>query len=250
MKLALLSDIHANLHALDACIAHAQAQGATRFAVLGDSVGYGAFPAQTLDRIMALVDGGGLAILGNHDLMALSPPAHRDTHGQQTAAWTHDRLKHEHLAFLRALPHTARVGPCWLVHASADAPIRWRYVDNEMTAQDSLDAACQHDGVHVVLGGHVHHQRLYYQGHGGRLMAFSPADGVAVPTPAHRRWLATVGSVGQPRDGSPAAMYALFDLAGLALTFHRVRYDHSAAAAAVRSAGLPESLAERLETGQ
>ena len=81
-------------------------------------------------------------------------------------------------------------------------------------------------------------------------MAFAPTAGVPIPTPAHRQWIATVGSVGQPRDGQPTAMYAMFDLAQSRLTFHRVPYDHLAAAAAVRRAGLPEYFAQRLEEGR
>jgi diadenosine tetraphosphatase ApaH/serine/threonine PP2A family protein phosphatase len=81
-------------------------------------------------------------------------------------------------------------------------------------------------------------------------MAFKPTAGVAIPTPKHRQWIATVGSVGQPRDGNPRAMYALFDDVAATLTFHRVAYDHRAAARAIRKAGLPEFFAHRLETGQ
>ena len=81
-------------------------------------------------------------------------------------------------------------------------------------------------------------------------MKFKPTPGVAVPVPKHRHWLATIGSVGQPRDGNPQAMYALFDTDKMQLTFHRVAYDHAAAAAAIRRAGLPAYFADRLERGQ
>jgi diadenosine tetraphosphatase ApaH/serine/threonine PP2A family protein phosphatase len=81
-------------------------------------------------------------------------------------------------------------------------------------------------------------------------MAFSPTPGVGIATPAHRHWIATVGSVGQPRDGDTRAAYALFDSAAMRLTFYRVAYDHLAAAHSVRAAGLPESLALRLENGR
>jgi diadenosine tetraphosphatase ApaH/serine/threonine PP2A family protein phosphatase len=104
--------------------------------------------------------------------------------------------------------------------------------------------------VHYVFGGHVHHQSLYYRGTGRQLMAFKPTAGVSIPTPKHRQWIATIGSVGQPRDGNPRAMYAVFDSTLAKLTFHRVAYDHRAAAQAVRQAGLPEFFAQRLETGQ
>jgi diadenosine tetraphosphatase ApaH/serine/threonine PP2A family protein phosphatase len=101
-----------------------------------------------------------------------------------------------------------------------------------------------------VFGGHVHQQSLYYRGAAHTLMAFEPTAGVAVATPAHRHWIATVGSVGQPRDGRTEAMYALFDTQALQLTFHRVAYDHLAAASSIRAAGLPENFAARLELGR
>jgi len=137
-----------------------------------------------------------------------------------------------------------------LVHASADAPERWHYVENERTSSLSLDAACANPQVRYVFGGHVHHQSLYYRGMGRQLMAFKPTADVSIPTPKHRQWIATIGSVGQPRDGNPRAMYAMFDSVAEKLTFYRVAYDHRAAARAVREAGLPEFFAQRLETGK
>lgn len=250
MKLALLSDIHANLQALSACVGHAEQQGARQFALLGDMVGYGGDPAPVMDRIMQLAQAGAVVLKGNHDAMALDPPRKSELLGEATAAWTHSQLTDEHRQFLAALPLTARMQSCFLVHASANAPADWQYVDDERSASASLAAATADPEVRYVFGGHVHHQTLYYKGSGGGLMAFSPTAGVPIPMPAHRHWIATVGSVGQPRDGRPRAMYALFDLTHSRLTFHRVPYDHTAAAAAVRRAGLPEQFAKRLEEGR
>ena len=250
MKLALFSDIHANLQALQACLEHAQQEGASQYAVLGDLVGYGGDPVAVMDRVMHMAQAGAVVVQGNHDEMALAPPAENTRMGEATAAWTHAQLNTEHLQFLTSLPLTARIETCFLVHASADAPQKWRYVEDQRSALASLDAASAQADVRYVLGGHVHHQTLYYKGSGQGLMAFKPTPGVPIPTPSHRQWIATVGSVGQPRDGKPLAMYALFDLAHSRLTFHRVAYDHAAAAAAVRRAGLPEYFAQRLEEGR
>jgi diadenosine tetraphosphatase ApaH/serine/threonine PP2A family protein phosphatase len=101
-----------------------------------------------------------------------------------------------------------------------------------------------------VFGGHVHEQRLFFQGAGRGAMGFEPTAGVPIPLPRHRRWLATVGSVGQPRDGRRDAMYALFDSTSTRLVFLRVPYDHEAAARAIRQAGLPEFYAQRLALGR
>jgi len=250
MKLALLSDVHANLQAFDACLAHARAHGARQVALLGDFVGYGADPVAVMQRVMALAEDGALVIRGNHDDMALYPPAEVKTIGDSTAQWTHDQLDAAQRDFLARLPLTIQDGPVLLVHATAEAPERWRYVYDSRAAAMSLDAARSLPEVRYVFGGHVHQQSLYYQGRSGSLMPFTPTAGVAVPLPRHRHWLATVGSVGQPRDGNPRAMYALFDGARAQLTFHRVDYDHHAAAAAIRRAGLPDYFAARLETGR
>jgi diadenosine tetraphosphatase ApaH/serine/threonine PP2A family protein phosphatase len=252
MKLALLSDIHANIQAMDACLAHATAQGASQIALLGDLVGYGADPVAVLQRTQHLVAAGAWALKGNHDAMAVAPPPTVTTIGDTTAAWTHAQLNPAQRQFLDALPLTFEHERLLLVHASADDPAKWRYVTDERAAAASLDAATAlHPTVRYVLGGHVHEQHLYYRGgNGPQLMKFSPTPGVPVPVPSHRHWLATVGSAGQPRDGKPQAMYALLDTTRQQLTFHRVVYDLAAAAAAIRAAGLPPFLADRLELGR
>jgi diadenosine tetraphosphatase ApaH/serine/threonine PP2A family protein phosphatase len=250
MKLALFSDIHANLQAFDACVEHAQAWGAQRFALLGDFVGYGADPVAVLRRVRAFADAGALVVKGNHDAMAVTPPQEVQTVGDSTAAWTHAQLSPDDLAFLERLPLTLQEGPVFLVHASADQPQAWHYVYGHLAAERSLDAVAGIGDVRYVLGGHVHQQALYYRGAGPGLMAFTPVPGVALPVPRHRHWLATVGSVGQPRDGDTRAMYAMLDVDSAQLTFHRVAYDHLAAAAAIRHAGLPEFFAQRLEAGR
>lgn len=250
MRLALLSDIHANLQALEACLDHARAQGADQLAFLGDLVGYGADPGPVVQRIMTLARQGAVVLMGNHDEMAVHPPLDNKTLGESTALWTHDRLSDAHLNFLEALPLTARLGRVLLVHATADDPTEWRYVYDTPVAELSLQAAGAIEGVRYVFGGHVHRQSLYYRGADNRLIAFQPTPGVAVPVSSHRHWLATIGSVGQPRDGDPRAMYALFDATRAQLTFHRVSYNHHAAAEAVRRAGLPGFFADRLELGR
>ena len=249
MRLALLSDIHGNLQALDACLAHARAQKAQRFAFLGDMVGYGAQPAEVVQRIMLLTEEGAIVLKGNHDAMAVAPPAVPKTIGDSTADWTHRQLSNSQREWIAALPLTHHMDTVLLVHASVDAPELWRYVYDERSATESLNAAGALPDVRYVFGGHVHLQSLYYRGTSG-LMKFTPQAGLAVPVPKHRHWLSTVGSVGQPRDGKPEAMYALLDTERQQLTFHRVPYDHFAAATAIRAAGLPEFFAQRLEQGR
>lgn len=255
MRLALLSDLHANRQALSACLAHARTQGVDRHAFLGDLMGYGADPVWVVEQVMALHTQGALVIQGNHDAMAVTPPQGEVSMGSSTADWTHRQLRADHRRFLADLPLTASLEHLLLVHASADKPETWRYVDGERAATICLEAARSRGAVaggaqNHILVGHVHHQTLYYQGAGRDLMPFKPTVGVGVPVPRLRACVATVGSVGQPRDGDPRAMYAVYDLTAGRLTFHRVAYDHAAAAAAIRQAGLPEFFAQRLETGR
>lgn len=250
MKLALLSDIHANIQAFEACLAHARDQGAQQFALLGDLVGYGANPVAVVRLAQTLAANGALLIKGNHDAMAVEPPVIVKTVGQSSAAWTHAQLNADQLLFLDQLPMTLQQDAILLVHASVDDPELWRYVYDQRAATASLDAATAWPQVRYVFCGHVHFQTLYYRGAGAELMKFMPTPGVAVPVPKHRHWLATIGSVGQPRDGNPQAMYAMFDTSKAQLTFHRVSYDHQAAAAAIRQVGLPAFFADRLEQGR
>jgi diadenosine tetraphosphatase ApaH/serine/threonine PP2A family protein phosphatase len=250
MRLALVSDIHANIQALDACLAHARARQAQRFAFLGDLVGYGADPAAVVDRIMLMAEEGAVVLKGNHDAMAVNPPAEVTTVGESTAAWTHQQLTPARLGWLDALPLVHQQDSLLLVHASADQPEQWRYVYDARSAAASLEGSLNWPDVRYVFGGHVHQQTLYYQGTQSALMMFTPTPGVAIPVPKHRKWLGTIGSAGQPRDGNTQAMYALFDTDRAQLTFHRVPYDHLGAAAAIRRAGLPAYLADRLELGR
>ncbi len=250
MKLALLSDIHANIQAFEACLAHAREHGAQQFALLGDLVGYGADPVAVVELAQELADKGALLVKGNHDEMAVAPPATVVTVGDSTAGWTHAQLTDAQRLFLDQLPLTLQQDAILLVHASLDSPALWRYVYDERAARASLEAAAALPEVRYVFTGHVHLQTLYYRGAGADLMKFLPTPGVAVPVPKHRRWLATIGSVGQPRDRNPQAMYALFDTDKLQLTFQRVSYDNRAAAVAIRQAALPAFFADRLELGR
>ena len=199
---------------------------------------------------MDLAQMGALVVQGNHDALVGGAPGQPQSMANVSVPWTRSQLSAQQQAFLRDLPLTARVGDVLLVHASARFPEKWYYVEDALTAGASLDAAqTEDDSVRFVFGGHVHRQSLYYRSTGRGLMLFNPTPGVAVPTPRHREWIATVGSVGQPRDGNPRAQYAMFDTDKAQLTFFRVEYDLQAAAAAIRQAGLLDFFAQRLEEG-
>ena len=246
MKLGLVADVHANLEALVACIAHGERHGVERWAFLGDLVGYGADPEAVLDVAGMHVARGAVAVLGNHDeAMFAAERGRMNPLAERAAQWTRERLGAGGEAFLRSLPLTAREGAMLFVHASAAAPAQWIYVDDSLRAGHALAAS---DAVYTFCG-HVHDACLYYQGLDRRPHAFAPTPGVAVPVARHRRWLAIAGSCGQPRDGHPAAAYAILDGVRDTLTFHRVAYDHHRAARKIATRGLPAKLAERVAQG-
>jgi diadenosine tetraphosphatase ApaH/serine/threonine PP2A family protein phosphatase len=246
MKLALVTDLHANREAVSAVLAHARAQGAERFAFLGDYVGYGADPAWVVDTVREEVARGAVAVLGNHDEAAVAgarPSMVEDA--RRAVEWTRSQLDAEQLAFLGALPLKASGDDILFVHANAFAPSEWAYVEGRAEAVRSMNACSER----FTFCGHVHEQRLFHLMLTGKSGDFVPSPGVPVPLSPQRRWLAIPGSAGQPRDGIPAACYAMFEVESATLTFHRVAYDHEAAAAKVRAAGLPEALAQRLIHG-
>lgn len=247
MKLALLADIHSNLEALDACMKHARQHGAERFAFIGDIVGYNADPVAVTETIAREVEQhDAVAVLGNHDEAAVQDSNYSMNEiAERAIEWTRPRLSDAHRVFLSRLPLTQRVEDMLFVHASAAAPERWIYIFDGLRAAASLNAT---DATYV-FSGHVHEPALFYFGRDGRLQTFVPTAGVPIPVGAHRRWLAIVGSCGQPRDGNPAACYALMDRDNAMLTYYRVHYDTANAARKLRHAGLPEALARRIETG-
>ncbi|HYG89220.1 MAG TPA: metallophosphoesterase family protein [Azospirillum sp.] len=246
MRIAVLADLHANIEAVEACLMHAHRARAERCVFLGDLVGYGADPGSVLDLVMAHVARGALAVLGNHDEAALAgPPERMDTDARAAAEWTRTQLTTAQRDFLAGLPLRVEEGGCLYVHANAWAPERWGYVQGVQAAERSLRATERR----LTFCGHVHQPALYHLTPSGHAARFEPVPGTAIPLGSRRRWLAVPGSVGQSRDGNPAACYALFDDAAGVLTYYRVPYDHEAAAAKVLRAGLPPRLASRLREG-
>ena len=246
MKLALVTDLHANREAVSAVMAHAQAHGCERFAFLGDFVGYGADPGWVVDLVREQVAQGAIAVMGNHDEAVVQGP--RPTmiqDARHVVEWTRAQLSAQQLGFLATLPMSAIDGDVLYVHANAFAPTEWAYVVGQAEAVRSLQASDRQ----FTFCGHVHEPRLFHMTATGKAGGFVPIPGVAIPLSPQRRWLAIPGSAGQPRDGDPAACYASFEPGTATLTFHRVPYDTETAAAKVRAAGLPASLARRLIDG-
>lgn len=261
MRLALLTDLHANREAFEACLAHAGKQGVDQYAFTGDFVGYGADPSWVVGTVMDYVARGAIAVQGNHDLAVTRAtsrgpgrrePGRREpvfprmhAEAREVIEWTRGQLAPEQLAFLAALPLTQKHGHAFFVHASAHDPARWPYVTDVDEAERSLRAS----GSKIVFSGHVHAPALYRRADDGRMGRHVPSAGQRIALQPQHQYLVLPGAVGQPRDQNNAACYAVFDDAAREIAFFRVPYDHGAAARKVIAAGLPIVLAMRLVEG-
>lgn len=245
MLTALLSDIHGNLEAFEACLRHARKAGAERLVLLGDFVGYGADPAAVVSQVRHLQSIGAVVVRGNHDDAVVHDGHYMNELAAEAMEWTRRQLCQADRDYLAQLPLVAREEGVCFVHSTAAAPERWGYVDSPTAAHSCAQAG----GSSYTFCGHVHRQALYFQTPQGHMSHFQPTGGSAIPVSRHRRWVAVVGSVGQPRDRRPSAAYTMFDPARCLLTFHRVAYDHFTAAEKIRLAGLSPLLALRVERG-
>ena len=244
--IALFADIHANRQAFSACLAQAREFGAERFVFLGDYVGYGADPDWTVMTIMDLVAEGGLAVLGNHDNAIANPRVQMNVEAQAAIEWTRSQLGLAQRQFIAGLPHVHEEDGCLFVHSEASKPENWNYVVDAKDAGRSMLST----RAHITFCGHVHKPALYSLSVIGKMTSFTPTSGVPVQMLPGRQWLVVLGSVGQPRDGNPAAAYLLFDTEMHTITYCRAPYDVEEAANRIRAQRLPTWLAERLSLGR
>ena len=240
MLVAVLSDIHANLAALRAVLDDAGTVDAVR--VLGDTVGYGPEPDSVVEL---LVDRGALAVRGNHDVAAIDGEGIDwfNPNARTAIEWTRRRIVPATRDWLAGLPARFIEGPLTLVHGSPRDPI-WEYVTDPEVATENLPFLA----TPYCLFGHTH-VPIAYRREGRLTRAIRPAPGAPLDLD-DRALLANPGSVGQPRDGDPAASWLLFDSDGPSLSWRRTPYDIGATQAAMRVAGLPAPLIARLERGR
>jgi diadenosine tetraphosphatase ApaH/serine/threonine PP2A family protein phosphatase len=244
--LAIFSDIHANRQAFGACLDAARARGAKRIIFLGDHVGYGADPEWTVETVMGMVDRGAISVLGNHDQAVVAPTVTFTAEAQVAIEWTRGRLGVEQRRFLAQLPLALQEDDRLYVHSEASDPANWRYVQNTSDAARSIMATSSH----ATFCGHIHQPALYSMSAAADMTSFIPTSGVPVQLLPGRRWLVVLGSVGQPRDGNPAASFAMLDTTAKEITYCRVPYDVETAARRIRENGLPLWLADRLLVGR
>lgn len=242
MRIALISDIHANRQALDAVIESIETEGVDEIWCLGDICGYGANPGYCIETVLAQ---SSVCLAGNHDLVICGrlPLAEFSDAAATAAVWTRETLNDQEISRLDELRPSGTALDFSLYHASPRDPV-WEYVLSVAQA-----AACMKE----------QEKRISFIGH-SHVACFFHDDGTDDPdgntaTPelelsmAEGRWLVNPGSVGQPRDGDPRASYILLDSEGLTAKFYRVDYPIDVAAGVIMDAGLPASLAQRLFLG-
>ncbi|RWL50202.1 MAG: metallophosphoesterase [Mesorhizobium sp.] len=246
MRIAILSDIHANREAFDAVLGVVRKQAPDQLVLLGDLVGYGPDPVYVVEKVADLVEGGAFCIKGNHDEAAALGRTDMTENARTAIEWTRERLAREHLDFLAQLPLSLRSSDRLYVHASAERPEKWRYIRDVDAAERCLSSS----DARFIFCGHTHIPAIYYALPGRRPVHFRPLDNVAAPLSELRRHLVVVGAVGQPRDGNSAACFALLDTERREVTMVRVPYDHEETARKIQASGLPGWLGMRLRIGR
>ena len=242
MRVAVISDIHANLHALHSVLAAIDAEAPDAVWCLGDLVGYGARPNECCSIVRERAD---VCLVGNHDLVALGGISIEDFNPEAAAAarWTQEALDAESRSFLESLSPSAALEHAQLFHASARDPV-WEYVLTDEAALATLVLTT----APVVLVGHSHVALTISRDRGLAAGGLAPA-GTEHAIEDTRRLL-NPGSVGQPRDGDPRAAWLLLDFDARFASFRRVAYPIQETQRELLEAGLPHALAGRLAVGQ
>ncbi|HEV2813116.1 MAG TPA: metallophosphoesterase family protein [Solirubrobacteraceae bacterium] len=244
MRVAVISDIHGNRHAFQAVLDEVASAGADEIWCLGDLVGYGGEPNECVELARARA---AVCLAGNHDLAVTGALGIEEfSRGAAISArWTRKVIEKENLVFLKGLEPAGEDSGIGLYHASPRDPV-WEYVLTVPLAERCLDAASQR----VSLIGHSHIALAFGRPGAGEETVVSPARGGDHADLAEGEWLINPGSVGQPRDGDARAAWLMLDTTERRAEWRRTEYDIAGAAAAIRAAGLPDSLAERLGYGQ
>jgi predicted phosphodiesterase len=241
MRVAVISDIHANYHALETVLADVDGAHVDAIWCLGDTVGYGPRPNECCETAASRAD---LCLVGNHDLVVLGELAVSDFNDEAAAAatWTAEVLTEQSRTFLAGLRPLAAVEGVELFHASARDPV-WEYVLTEEAARATLELT----EAPLILVGHSH-VALTLALDGEEVVGGIAPAGTELELTGRR--LLNPGSVGQPRDGDPRAAWLLLDLERRLAAFRRVVYPIARTQSEMRERGLPWALAARLERGE
>lgn len=240
-SIGVISDVHANIPALEAVLADLRSGGVECIVCCGDVVGYGPWPREAIARLR---DVDALCIQGNHDAASIGafPSDHFNSDARLAIDWTRSALGEDDLQFLADLEQLHIGDEFVLVHGSLRGPL-WEYMRDAFVARESFPLLKRSIG----LFGHSHIQGGFVR-FGEHVGAIAPDRPIAI-VPG-RQYLINPGSVGQPRDGDPRAAYAIVDLARDSVSFRRVAYDIKPVMQQIEHVGLPRWFGERLEAGR
>ena len=244
MRIAIISDIHANLTAFRAVLDHAKDGGAIDgLWCLGDIVGYGPHPNECIAELRSYDN---RTVAGNHDLAACGKMTTEDFNeaAASAAQWTEGQLSDDARAYLEDLPMTVEEGDFTFVHGSLRWP-EWEYLLSGEQAQAQFEL----QKTPISLVGHTHLPAVCLEDEAGPPTLRPAADGERLEL-GDGRWIINPGGAGQPRDGDPRASYAVYDSGNASITFSRVDYDISATQKSMEEAGLSQWLIERLAYGR
>jgi len=250
-RYAIISDIHGNLHALQAVFARMHDLDIDEMICLGDVVGYGPNPGKCLDLVMRYAS---ICVRGNHEDGVIDPNERAAFNGtaRQAIEWTHGALGPLHINAISRLPvRTQLDGRILCTHESPD-PDKVSYIHEAMSAALAMRAL--YDSICLI--GHTHVPVVFEAPPTGGaevsasiVVAHEACDGVSIELDPANRYICNPGSVGQPRDADPRASFAVLDTDAQTFTVHRTEYDIEAAQQATREAGLPDVLGQRLALG-
>jgi predicted phosphodiesterase len=243
MRIAVVSDIHSNLEALEAVLADLQGRRPDCVICLGDFVGYGPDPNACIDVLAPRLRA---AVVGNHDVAAIGARSIDDFNllAQEAIIWTQRTLVNGARTYLTALPQRTDLERLLIVHASPRQP-----VDEYILEVRDARAAFAADPFRIAVVGHTHQPAVFVESN-HRVSAQGLLPEVALRLEENRRYIINVGSVGQPRDGDPRAAYAIMDTTELVATLYRVPYPIEETQRKMEAAGLPGPLIERLAFGR
>jgi len=242
MRLAIISDIHGNLHAFTAVLEEIEKRNVDSIFSLGDLVGYNAFPSEVLDLVLQR---NIPSIMGNHDIVCcgLENPIWFNSAAREACLWTRKQLPDDKRLYLRKLPNEMMVHQnTYAVHGSPVS--RDDYIMDLMDALNSF-RHLPDKKINICFFGHSHIPGVFSDRGPSHDMAFA---GKHMLNPRNRHFV-NPGSVGQPRDGDPRASFAILDTEEFSFEIIRIDYDIDAAMKAVLKSGLPQFLAERLQVG-
>ncbi len=244
MRVAILSDVHGNLEALEAVLEHLSGESVERVVCLGDLVGYGADPNPCCARIREVAEE---VVAGNHDhgAVAMTDVSRFNPLAREAIEWTARVIESDHHRYLESLPLTLGLSNerATLVHATPARPEVWKYVFDPAEASQEFGAFT----TQCCFVGHTHTPIGFVLRPDGRLYGV-PLEKLRLED--GYRYIINVGSVGQPRDSDPRAAYAVYDEEAGTLEMHRVDYDIKTASEKILKAGLPTPLARRLSFGR